>query len=158
MVRNAEFVEKQLTGNILGKRAQNGFDLSLKEVKFLGGIGTVHKDKTDVVDYFLLPVAEDGYYYLAKGVYSISFNEGVRVPQGHCGMIKTRSSLVRNGCIIDSGWYDTAFEVSGAGAMLFVYGEAIKIAQDARVAQLILFEAEETTDYNGQWQNELDRK
>lgn len=158
MIRNAEFVEKQLKGNIIGKRAQNGFDLSLKEIKSVVGAGIIHKNKTDVAEYSSLPITEDGYYILSKGVYSITFNEGVEIPQCHCGMIKTRSSLVRNGCVIDSGWYDTSFKVPEMGAMLFVNNDSIKIEKDARVAQLILFEAEDTDSYDGQFQNNKDVK
>ena len=158
MVRNAEFVERQLKGSIIGKRAQNGFDLSLKEVKCIQGSGIVHKNKTDVPMYIPVPLTEEGYYLLSKGVYSITFNEGVEVPGEHCGMIKTRSSLIRNGCVIDSGWYDTGFKVPEMGAMLFVNSDSIKIEKDARVAQLILFEAEDTDNYDGQFQNNKDVK
>ena len=158
MIRNADFVEKQLKGNVVGKKAQNGFDLSLKEVKSISGIGIIHKDKTEVVSYNSLPTTKEGYYDLPKGVYSITFNEGVVIPQGHSGMIKTRSSLVRNSCVIDSGWYDTGFNVEEIGAMLFVNGDSVRIQQDARVAQLILFESEEAELYDGQWQGTKDKK
>ena len=157
MVRNAAFVESALQGNVVGKKAQHGFDLSLKEVKVFRGTGRVSKNKTDVPEYVSLKPDENGYFNLEKGVYSITFNEGVAIPKNHCAWIKTRSSLVRNGSIIDSGLYDTAFCVEEAGAVLFV-SNFIAIEKDARVAQLLLFEAEDTVAYDGQWQKNKDRK
>lgn len=156
MVRNAEFVESILQGDVIGKRAQNGFDLSLKDVKLFEGTGVVYKNKTEVPSYKSIG-AVDGFFVLNPGTYSITFNEGGLIPQEHCAWIKTRSSLVRNGCIIESGLYDTAFSCDSFGAVLFVH-YPVKIEKDSRVAQLILFEAEKTVDYSGQWMGEKDKK
>lgn len=157
MVRNADFVEASLRGNLVGKKAQHGFDLSLKEVKSFQGQGKVKKDKTVVPDYVSIEVDASGFFNLAAGVYSITFNEGVHVPEKHCAWIKTRSSLVRNGSIIESGLYDTDFKVDEAGAVLIVHNP-LSIEKNARVAQLLLFEAEDASKYDGQWQGEKDRK
>ena len=156
MVRNAQAVENILCNTSFGKQAQHGFDLSLKEVKKVSGSGVVHLDKTEVPQYNLIsPV--DGYYNLDQGVYSISFNEGGQIPPNHCGWIKSRSSIVRNGSLIESGLYDTNFECDSFGAFLFVSG-FISIAQNARVAQFLLFKAEEAKLYDGQFQGSLDKK
>ncbi len=157
MIKNAQAVEKILCNTNYGKKAQNGFDLSLKEIKIFIGTGVVHKDKTETPSYDLLSPDERGYYNLPKGVYSLTFNEGGKVPQNHCGWIKTRSSLIRNGSIIESGLYDTGFECENFGAFLFV-NNFISIEQNARVAQFILFEAEEAEEYDGQFQKQKDKK
>ena len=157
MVKSAVSVEQILTDTSFGKKAQNGFDVSLKEIKCLMGTGVVHKDKTDVPTYKALPCDPEGYYNLQKGVYSITFNEGGTIPQNSCGWIKTRSSLIRGGCIIESGLYDTGFSCEDFGAVLFVFNP-IRIEQNARVAQFLLFDAEEAELYEGQFQKHKDKK
>jgi dUTP pyrophosphatase len=157
VIKNAKTVEEILCNIQHGKKAQNGFDLSLKEIKCFKGTGVIHKDKTEVPSYEIMYPDEKGYYNLYQGVYSLTFNEGGKIPQNHCGWIKTRSSLIRNGSIIEAGLYDTGFECENFGAFLFV-NNFISIEQDARVAQFILFEAEEAEEYNGQWQKEKDKK
>lgn len=156
MIKSAQSVENILCNIGYGKQAQNGYDLSLKEVKKICGSGIVHKDKTEIPNYELvLPV--DGYYNLEQGVYSITFHEGGQIPQNHCGWIKSRSSVIRNGSFIESGLYDTNFQCDSFGAFLFV-SNFISIEQNARVAQFLLFEAEEANLYNGQFQNNRDIK
>lgn len=156
MIKNAQSVENILCNISYGKQAQNGYDLSLKEVKKICGSGTVHKNKTELSNYELVsPI--NGYYRLMQGVYSITFNEGGHIPQNHCGWIKSRSSIVRNGSFIESGIYDTGFTCETFGAILFV-NNFITIEQNARVAQFLLFEAEKANLYDGQWQKEKDIK
>lgn len=157
MIRNAQSVEQALVNVSFGKKAQNGFDISLKEVKCLVGAGIIHKDKTDVPTYKTVSCNPEGYYDLQKGVYSITFNEGGSIPQNSCGWIKTRSSLIRSGCIIESGLYDTGFSCEDFGAVLFVFNPII-IEQNARVAQFLLFDAEEAELYEGQFQKHKDKK
>lgn len=157
MVRNANFVESCLSSCVVGKKAQHGFDLTLQSVGALVSAGCVYKDKTVVCDYSPIQSNTSDLYVLGSGVYSLTFNEGGRVPEKHCGWIKTRSSLVRNGSLIDSGLYDTGFYVDFFGAMLFV-NHPIIIEQDARVAQLLFLEAEEAATYGGQWQGNKDKK
>jgi len=157
MVRNATFVEQNLANTQIGKKAEHGFDLSLKEVKVMLGSGVVHKNKTDTPEYVLITPNEEGYYELPMGIYSITFNEGGRVPENHCGWIKSRSSMIRNGVSVESGLYDTGFECQTFGAVMFVHN-SVKIEQNARVAQFLLFESEEAEAYDGQYLGSKDRK
>jgi len=156
MIKNALSVEQILTNTQYGKKAQNGFDLSLKSVKKLIGSGLVFLDKTSVASYGVV-LPEEGKYNLGQGVYSVTFNEGGTIPRGYCGWVKTRSSLVRNGCLVESGLYDTGFSCDSFGAMLFVH-TSITIEQNSRIAQFLLFDAEQADLYDGQWQKERDKK
>lgn len=157
MIKNANSVKQILNNTIYGEKAQNGFDLSLKGVKRIIGKGVINKSSTELPFYDSEDFFQDGYFYLSQGQYSITFNEGGKIPQGNCGWIKTRSSLIRCGCVVESGLYDTGFECQNFGAILFVHN-SIKIEQNAKVAQFILFEAEEAEEYDGQWQKEKDKK
>jgi len=127
-----------------GKPAQVGYDLSLKAVQKIGNkiggaynlsnnskIGKVLKDKTEL-------------------------NEGCKIPDNRVAFIKQRSSLYRNGAIINSPVFDPGFETQNMGTLLYVY-ETIFIEKDARVAQIYFHECNTAEKYNGQWQNDKQR-
>jgi deoxycytidine triphosphate deaminase len=156
-----------------GKPAQVGYDLSLKAVQKIGNkingaynlssfsskIGKVLKDKTELTTY--TPVDSinlDGVrgWLLHEGVYDITFNEGCKIPDNRVAFIKQRSSLYRNGAIINSPVFDPGFETQNMGTLLYVH-ETIFIEQDARVAQIYFHECLSAEKYNGQWQNDKQR-
>jgi len=128
-----------------GKPAQVGYDLSLKAVQKIGNkiggaynlsnnskIGKVLKDKTELTTYTPL-----------ESINRVAF-------------IKQRSSLYRNGAIINSPVFDPGFETQNMGTLLYVY-ETIFIEKDARVAQIYFHECNTAEKYNGQWQNDKQR-
>ena len=160
--------------NTKGKPAQVGFDLSLKAVNKVGylpkidletlektgRIGKVLKDKTELADY--TPVKKlnmDGKtgWLLYEGTYDITFNEGCKIPDNRVAFIKQRSSMWRNGTLINSPVFDPGFETDNMGTIMLVT-ETIFIEEDARVAQIYFHECEPTELYDGQWQNDKQRQ
>lgn len=156
-----------------GKPAQVGYDLSLKSVQKVGDpnnprdplfytgykIGKVLKDKTELTSYLPKePINLDGIegWILYEGVYDITFNEGCKIPDNRVAFIKQRSSLYRNGAIINSPVFDPGFETQNMGTLLYVH-ETIFIEKDARVAQIYFHECEPADKYDGQWQNDKQR-
>jgi deoxycytidine triphosphate deaminase len=156
-----------------GKPAQVGYDITLKEVQKIGNrigggvynlsrggkIGKVLKDKTELTTYSLLnTIMLDGVegWLLYDGVYDITFNEGCKIPENRVAFIKQRSSLYRNGAIINSPVFDPGFETQNMGTLLYVH-EPLFIEKDARVAQIYFHECEPAEKYNGQWQNDKQR-
>ena len=148
-----------------GKPAQVGFDLTLKQVNKVGyrpdegKIGKVLKDKTELTDYTPHPLINlDGHHgwLLYKGVYDITFNEGCKIPANRVAFIKQRSSLYRNGTIINSPVFDPGFETEFMGTLMYVH-ETIFIEENARVAQIYFHECEAAELYNGQWQRDKQR-
>jgi len=149
-----------------GKPAQVGFDLTLKQVNMLGlngkdgRIGKVLKDKTELTNYTPYPLINlDGAHgwLLYEGVYDITFNEGCKLPENRVAFIKQRSSLYRNGTIINSPVFDPGFETNFMGTLMYVH-ETIFIEENARVAQIYFHECESAELYNGQWQGDKQRK
>ena len=150
-----------------GKPAQVGYDLSLKAVQKIGTgtvlngkIGKVLKDRTELTTYIpTTTIKVDGMegWLLYHGVYDITFWEGCKIPSNRTAFIKQRSSLYRNGAIINSPVFDPGFETENMGTLLYVF-ETIFIERDARVAQ-IYFHPSNNTDvmYDGQWQNDKQR-
>jgi dUTP pyrophosphatase len=159
MLNNADQVEQLLQTNGRGAKAQVGYDLTLKEVKQIAG-GTVFSDKTEVLPYLEVPTfSKEGkiVYNLSPGSYSLTFEQGVKLPSGKTAFIRHRSSILRCGAIITSGVYDPGFEVDEMGGVL-IATRPINIEKGARVAQIIIFDNSEAELYDGQWQGNKDVK
>jgi deoxycytidine triphosphate deaminase len=159
-----------LLENAKGKPAQVGYDVTIKAVNKIGTkvggnlftegrIGKVLKDKTVLTTYTHVDTKQvDGAegWLLYEGVYDITFNEGCKIPDNRVAFIKQRSSLYRNGAIINSPVFDPGFETENMGTLLYVH-EAIFVEKDARVAQIYFHECEPAEKYDGQWQNDKQR-
>lgn len=146
-----------------GKPAQVGYDLSIMEINKVGGsIGKVLKDKTELNTH--TPVGKtslDGKtgWLLYAGVYDVIMNEGCKIAADRVGLVRQRSSLMRNGAIITSSIFDPGFETNNVGTYMIVF-ETIFIEEDARVAQMYFHKCDAVADdqlYNGQWQNDKQR-
>ena len=151
-----------------GKPAQVGFDLTLKQVNEIGvrsnltpslKIGKVLKDKTELTNYTPYALMNlDGVsgWLLYEGVYDITFNEGCKLPNNRVAFIKQRSSLYRNGTIINSPVFDPGFETEFMGTLMYVH-KTLFIEENARVAQIYFHECEAAELYDGQWQGDKQR-
>jgi dUTP pyrophosphatase len=159
MLNNADQVEQLLQTNGKGAKAQVGYDLTLKEVKTING-GSVLCDKTIVDSYNEVPSYElEGKtrFRLEPGTYSLTFEQGVKLPSNKTAFIRHRSSILRCGAIITSGVYDPGFEVDEMGGVL-IATQPITIEKGARIAQIIIFDNSEAELYDGQWQSTKDKK
>ena len=153
-----------------GKPAQVGYDLSAKSINAIGkdefnsrpNIGMVLKDKTILNNYTPVETKTiDGVegWLLYPGAYDITFHEGCKIASNRIGMIRQRSSLLRNGAIIASSIFDPGFETDNMGTIMIVTA-TIFIEQDARVGQMYFHECDSVAEenlYNGQWQNDKQR-
>jgi deoxycytidine triphosphate deaminase len=168
MLNADQIVEKGLLklDHSKGKKAQVGYDLSLQTVKQIrqnpqDKIGKVLVNRTDLADYTLVQrTSVDGCigWLLYPGTYEITFWEGCKLPGNYVGLIRQRSSLLRNGTIIHSSVFDPGFETDAMGCVMRV-NETIFIEEDARVAQIYFHECDEVSElYDGQWQNDKQRK
>lgn len=94
---------------------------------------------------------------IPKGVYSVTFNEGGKIPVEHCGWFVPRSSIIRTGNDLRSGLYDAGFEAENFGAILIV-NQPVFIEINARIAQFLVSTAVSSELYDGQWQGQKDHK
>jgi deoxycytidine triphosphate deaminase len=154
-----------------GKPAQVGYDLSAKSINNIGlpnvkkstpAIGMVLKDKTILNNYDPVSLTYiDGHegWLLYPGAYDVTFHEGCKIAANRVGMIRQRSSLLRNGAIIASSIFDPGFETDNMGTIMIVTA-TIFIEKDARVGQMYFHECDEVAEdklYNGQFQNDKQR-
>jgi len=150
-----------------GKPAQVGYDLSLRAVNKVGieygkdgKIGKVLKDKTELTTYTPFETTRlDGTegWLLYPGTYDVTFNEGCNIPANRVAFIKQRSSLWRNGTLINSPVFDPGFNTENMGTIMLVT-QTIFIEKDARVAQIYFHECDPAELYAGQWQNDRQRQ
>ena len=170
MLNSNQILEENLIklDNAKGKPAQVGYDLSIKQVNKVGNqvpngkIGMVLKDQTLLNTHTPVEkISLEGKrgFLLYEGVYDIVMNEGCKIASNRVGLVRQRSSLMRNGAIITSSIFDPGFETDNIGTYMIVF-ETIFIEEDARVAQMYFHECTPVSEdqlYNGQWQNDKQR-
>jgi deoxycytidine triphosphate deaminase len=131
----------------------NGVDLTLEAVFEQTGAGRVGRDgKTIGERTTRAPAGDPPTYALEPGGYVVRYAETIRIPEDHVGFLYPRSSLLRNGCMLDTAVWDAGYEGRGEG-LLEVYHD-VEIEQGARVAQLVLARAEHDDTYDGDYQGE----
>ena len=151
MFKSGAFVADHL-GDLRDEQVQpNGVDLTLGTVFEQTTAGRISRDgKTSGEREELDP--EDGAYALSAGGYIVRYAERIHIPEGHIGFLYPRSSLLRNSCMLDTAVWDAGYEGRGEG-LLEVHHE-IELEPGARIAQLVLADADHVGEYDGSYQQE----
>ena len=165
-----QIVDKGIISNYIEEGVQQqGVDVRLKNIFTLDGMGYIprsgktYKPKSNLIEEWLKDDAngnDDQFIHLDPGYYEIEFEESCNIPSNYVLNFKTRSSLVRCGALVHSGQFDAGFQTENMGAFLQVI-RPITLEKGARLAQAIVNETYEVQDddlYNGQWQNDKQRK
>ncbi|MDZ7701639.1 MAG: deoxyuridine 5'-triphosphate nucleotidohydrolase [Halobacteriales archaeon] len=131
----------------------NGVDLTLDAVLEPAGTGRIGRDGKSIAERRELePTGEPPAYRLAPGGYVARYAETVRIPADHVGFIYPRSSLMRNGTMVNTAVWDAGYEGRGEGLLQVTH--PIEIERGARVAQLVLARADASGTYDGSYQGE----
>jgi dUTP pyrophosphatase len=133
------------------QRQPNGVDLTVDAVFEQTEPGAIARDGKRVGDRrAVTPV--DGRYRLDAGSYVVRYGEPVRIPEGRIGFVLPRSTLLRNACTLDTAVWDAGYEGVGEGRL--DVGHPVEIEPGARIAQLVLAEADHDGTYEGAYQEE----
>ena len=157
MLLNSNQISEYIIESDYSKRAQIGIDLSAAKIERINVGSWVMLNGTEIdpegyVEEKTINIDNKECWRLEKGIYSITFNEGINVPEDCAAKITHRSSLYRTGTIIESPWWDPGFHCDIMNTTMIVNGLAI-IEKNARVAQIAFWRVDEIGDqYNGQWQ------
>ncbi|ELZ58002.1 deoxyuridine 5'-triphosphate nucleotidohydrolase [Halorubrum hochstenium] len=134
----------------------NGVDLTVETVLEQREPGRISRDGKTVGDR--RPVRADTtgedveYVSLSPGGYVLQYAETISIPPGYVGFIYPRSSLMRNSCMLDTAVWDAGYTGKGEG-LLEVHHD-VELERGARVAQLVLAEADHEETYDGSYQGE----
>lgn len=156
MFKSGAFVADQLAAVEPAQIQPNGVDLTVDSILEPIDAGRIGRDEKTVGDR--QPVAPSEVtdsgdtYYLPPGAYIAQYDETVRIPDGHIGFIYPRSSLMRNGCMLNTAVWDAGYEGRGEG-LLTVHHD-IEIERGARIGQLVLAAANHAGTYDGTYQGE----
>lgn len=139
---------------------QQGIDVRLDRIYKIdqSQIGEVPAvGKTRIPEYHEIK-PKNNEFCLDPGYYEVTLCEACDIPSNASLHYKTRSSLVRCGALVHSGQFDAGFKTDAMGCFLQVI-HPITIERGARIAQAIVFESNEVTNtYDGQWQEDKQRK
>lgn len=144
---------------------QHGIDIRLEKVCRLKGRGVVPagKEKTRLPEYIEEKLIEENgklVWKLEPGYYMVDFMEGCNIPSDKMARIVQRSSVARCGAWIYSSIFDAGFHTENMGTFMEVF-HPITIEYRARVAQFYCYDCTEVNEndlYNGQFQNDKQRK
>ena len=151
-----------------GEPAQVGYDLSIKSIQQIvggGGVFTEHStllpeyetvEKVKIKDY---PDKVRGWQLQAGKAYDITFLEGIDLPDNRTAMIRQRSSLMRNGVLIQSSIFDPGFSTDNIGCVLFCFTDFF-IEENSRLAQIYFHTHNAVAPealYDGQFANDKQR-
>lgn len=95
--------------------------------------------------WFINAVTRNQVRYFESNLY-------VTVPDKMVGWLVTRSSLNRNGVVVMSGLYDSAFSGNVGGTIYFNDSSYYHLERGMRIAQFVLAEADMVHKYRGQYQ------
>lgn len=135
----------------------NGFDLTLREVALLQSAGRIAVTNSQRMVSDLSPLAFDGLGFidLIPGVYSVTYNEIVHIPNNIMALATPRSSLLRCGVTINTAVWDAGYS-GRSESLLVVYNPlGCRLQRNARILQLIFLRLTgETEGYQGNYQGE----
>jgi deoxycytidine triphosphate deaminase len=153
MFESGAYVAEQISPLREGQVQPNGVDLTLDAVFEQVGAGRIGREGKEIGERRELdPDGDEEAFSLSPGGYVVRYAETVRIPAGHVGFIYPRSSLLRNSCMLDTAVWDAGYEGKGEG-LVEVYHD-IEIERGARIAQLVLAEADHEGTYEGTYQGE----
>jgi dUTP pyrophosphatase len=151
MFKSGAFVADHL-GDLRDEQIQpNGVDLTLGTAFEQMSAGRIARDGKTVGDRRELDPA-GGAYSLSVGGYIVRYAEHIHIPEDHVGFLYPRSSLLRNSCTLDTAVWDAGYEGRGEG-LLEVHHET-ELEPGARIAQLVLADADHVGEYDGSYQRE----
>lgn len=159
MLNGKELVSKNIITKVpLENIQQHGIDLNVIDIIRLHGNGVVSKERKTVLGESERQSPIDGYWHLQPGTYEVVFEQGCNIPSDQMLLIRQRSSMLRNGTILHSSVFDAGFKTDNMGTVMIVT-IPIYIEVGARIAQIYNHQCTEVENlYNGQWQNDKQRK
>ncbi len=153
MILSGKEVAKYLENIKEAQIQPSGVDLTVEKILTINGKGKLLKENIVLPKYRELP-ANNNKWFLKQGIYIITYEQVIRIPNRAAGIVLPRSSLMRMGAIIYTALWDPGYEGKGASLLQVVNPNGVVIERGARISQLILFKSEAKEKYSGRYQGE----
>jgi dUTP pyrophosphatase len=143
--------------NLKEQLQPNGIDLTLREVAMLQSPGRIAASNSQRAVSSLSPLVFDGlgFVQLMPGIYSITYNEVVNLPQNIMALATPRSSLLRCGVTIHTAIWDAGYSGRSESLLVVYHPQGFQLQKNARVIQLVFFRlTNHTQGYQGIYQKE----
>ena len=135
----------------------NGFDLTLRDIALLQTPGQIAASNSQRVVSDLAPLVFDGLDFidLVPGIYMITYNEIVHLPNNLMALARPRSSLLRCGVTVGTAVWDAGYNGRSQSLLVVYHPQGFRIQKNARVMQLVFYTLTgETEGYRGAYQKE----
>ena len=142
----------------LGEQLQpNGFDITVRDIALLQNPGQIAADNSQRIVSELAPLIFDGsgFMDLVPGVYSITYNEIVHLPNNLMALARPRSSMLRCGVTVGTAVWDSGYSGRSQSMLIVSHPQGFRLQNNARVTQLVFMRVTGETDgYQGTYQRE----
>jgi len=136
----------------------NGVELTLASVSRIEGAGRLAFDNSErrLPEYQEMAFDDDGWLYLAPGIYLATYNEVVNIHKDLFAFARTRSSLLRMGATLFTALWDTGYIGRSQTPINVINPDGVYLQKGARLLQLVFVTLgdELTTVYNGAYHGE----
>ncbi len=136
----------------------NGIDLTLREVALLESSGKIAVKNTERQLPGVAPLVFDGLGFidLIPGIYLITYNEIVHLPNNVMALARPRSSLLRCGVTVGTAVWDAGYCGRSQSLMVVYNPYGFRLSRNARILQLVFFllTRESMEGYGGIFQRE----
>lgn len=135
----------------------NGVDLTLRHISLFQSPGKITTSNSQRVVSDLAPLIFNrlGFILLAPGIYSITYNEIVHLPENIMALATPRSSLLRCGVTVNTAVWDAGYSGRSQSLLVVYNPQGFQLQRNARIIQLVFFRLENRTEgYRGNYQNE----
>ena len=135
----------------------NGFDITLRDISRLQTPGQITVNNAERVVSELSPLEFDGtgFIKLNSGIYSITYNEIVHLPNNVMALARPRSSLLRCGVTVGTAVWDAGYNGRSQSLLVVYHPQGFRLQKNARVTQLVFFHLTgQTEGYRGTYQQE----
>ena len=135
----------------------NGIDLTLRDIFVLQTPGRIAVDNKQRLVSDLAPLVFDGLGFidLAPGIYTVTYNEIVHLPNNVMALGRPRSSLLRCGVTIQTAVWDAGYSGRSESLMVVYHPHGFRLQRNSRVLQLVFLRlTRDTEGYRGIYQGE----
>lgn len=135
----------------------NGFDITVRDIALLQNPGQIAVDNSQRIISELAPLVFDGlgFISLVPGIYMITYNEIVHLPNNLMALARPRSSLLRCGVTVGTAVWDAGYNGRSQSSLVVYHPQGFRLQKNARVTQLVFMKVTgETEGYKGDYQQE----